>query len=314
LEKSIAGVEIVKFSVAGAMAVVVSFVLGFFARGLIETHEDIANLGVLRTSSFVENPPQTSNSARNTATDRLPVNGPDVDASGSALGTGETSAQQWKPGRRNPLLDNPQTRAHQLKEKREMLADFFEINGIDAVTGEQIVQDLVDLVIDVSTWSLERQATIDTENSGDTDGFSMYDSDTMQQLTDKILAGQRDILGIYHDAYIDYLPSVQARLLLNRFSSSLDTPLNASTKDDLIRILMEEARQAPEPERVPATPEEIAEVMRSQLEITRANNEAIRQRARSYLTPRESALLSETLEVETEQLELSIRMMELRQR
>jgi hypothetical protein len=314
LEKSIAGVEIVKFSVAGAMAVVVSFVLGFFARGLIETHEDIANLGVLRTSSVVENPPQTSNSARNTATVRLPVNGPDVDASGSALGTGETSAQQWKPGRRNPLLDNPQTRAHQLKEKREMLADFFEVNGIDAVTGEQIVQDLVDLEIDVSTWSLERQATIDTENSGDTDGFSMYDSDTMQQLTDKILAGQRDILGIYHDAYIDYLPSVQARLLLNRFSSSLDTPLNASTKDDLIRILMEEARQAPEPERVPATPEEIAEVMRSQLEITRANNEAIRQRARSYLTPRESALLSETLEVETEQLELSIRMMELRQR
>lgn len=167
------------------------------------------------------------------------------------------------------------------KNKRNMLGDFFLINGIGSDRAEQIIQDLVDAdhyIAQKGNAMLDRHVAEKAELIAR--GAVVEITHTAEEKAE-IKAEQEtldhQVFGEFYEAYESYRRSYPQRRLVRTFSSGLPEPLEYAAREAVVQIMYEErSRFVSELE---------SESAGSGAHLTsRAFNDRVMDRARAYLT------------------------------
>ncbi len=294
---------------------VASFALGYVVRGT-QVSEPVAQVGqeVSKTPlPAAANPVAERRSAGVEAPAEIP---PVLAASADAPAATQVESPQSAPQRSSSATPNSQVefmRRQLLTRMKKTMAGFFEGLGM---TEEQIDELSAALVDAQYGWYndpefLKFRERMMSGEAADEDRQAMHEY--VQERRAETDAAQRAILGSNYDAYKEYERTVPHTQRIESLESSLQNPLYSSTKDELLRIFVEESKSPANAETLTpgSSREDVQNVMKAQLESTRANHERIKLRARSYLDEAQYAALVVMLDNEVERQEIMNRMREL---
>jgi len=218
----------------------------------------------------------------------------------------------------------PQHRASLEKGARNAHAPFFHLYDVPHSEVDAIVAGMVQGQIEEIAF-LEKMAIL--ESRAPLGESRLLDED--QEVADALIAARknrlagrsRQLLGSYYDDYQRYLTTRKEHEVIAGVSTSMDQPINSVTRDELLQIMVEEElydwqRRSPQrPEDVPVleelTRDERLERRQQRIESLREKRERIKERARSYLSAQEYAVLANALDRDSDRERAEQQVMEL---
>jgi hypothetical protein len=286
-----------------------SFALGYYLRWVVSSQP--ADSASVHAESRSEADDLVSGDASPLiGTDLAQLN--DIETGGRQQNSEAPIAQTPPANSMNAYLNDPEFQRHQhIQSTTEWLSEFFSILGIGPTQTDEIIQSLVDL-------DLRRpsdMAALGIQGVFNNPDASEDEKRVAEQGLERLRANwesdRRAILGGYYDAYIEYIETYPQRVSVNRYSASLSEPLYASTKDELLRIFIEESKR-PEGRANRWTlakrdKKEMMASMQENVDVTRARNKRIETRARPYLNEEQYQELVESLNNEVARIEIMIR-------
>ncbi len=218
----------------------------------------------------------------------------------------------------------PEFRASMEKGARNAHAPFFLLYDIPPAEVDAIVKGMAEGQIEQIEF-LEKMAILEGRAPLGDSRLTAAD----QQVADDLIAAHksrragksRQLLGSYYDDYQRYLTTMKEHELIAKVSTGLNQPINSVTRDELLQIMVEERlygwqrgaaaglTKAPILEEL--TRDERLEQHRQRVELFGQRSARIKERARSYLSTEEYALLAKLLDREVERREADTRVREL---
>lgn len=302
------------------LTAVLSFAMGFYLRGVVSSQS--ADSAWERAESTGEALVPRSDADDLVSGDASAIMGTDsaqpIDIENGTRQQGSEApiAQTPPPYSMNMYFNDPEFRRLQhVQSTTGLLSELFLILGIGPSQADEIVQSLVDL-------DLRRQS--DMGELGIQSVFNNPDAsevekrvaeESLERLRANWESDQRAVLGGYYDAYVEYIETYSQRLSVNTYSAALSEPLYTSTKDELLRIFIEESKP-PEGRAnrwmvARRDEKEMVANMQEHLDATRARNERIETRARPYLSEEQHQVLVESFNNEVERFEVMIKLGQL---
>lgn len=299
-------------TIAVAVTALIAFALGYVARGPV-----------------VERVPNVSTEPERSA---------DCDCAESAVTQTQTTAhaelRQARPpsiadvDREDVITSTSSTpRAAFVKNKSDMLGDFFLINGIGTDRAEQIVQDLVDAdhyIAEKANAMINRRAAENAELIARGDSIRItHTEEEKAEIKAEQETLHRQVFGEYYEAYDVYSRSYPQRRRVGLLSATLTEPLEYSTKETIVQIMFEEHSRFEtelESERtetgvhiLSAPQARAAEVNKNQKQLLarRAYNNRVMDRTKAYLSPSQFSQFEKFLDDDVRRFELMIEMMEI---
>ena len=294
-----------------AVTALIAFSLGYIARGPVER---APNISTDREESAVREHTESPKAPAQTEVRADPnsANGP---VSPSPENVAVLTSTSSTP------------RAAFARNKRDMLGDFFLINGIGTNRAEQIIQELIDAehhLAEEGNAMLDRAAAQKAELIAQGEVVRVtHSAEEKAELNAERESLYRQVFGEYYEAHEAYRRSYPQRRVVRTFSARLEEPLEYTAKETLVQIMYEEhSRFVSEPANASAesgvqlttTPQGLdaeKEEYHEQLLAKQSFNERVLDRTKAYLTHSQFEQFKRLLDNDVRRFELLMEISEL---